>query len=43
MKRRRLVEVCLALALVFGVAAVLVGQGHQPLQLSGRLLAASTQ
>ena len=42
-KRRRIVEVRLALAIVVGLTLVLVGQGHQPLLLSGRLLAAAAQ
>ncbi len=42
-KRRRLLEVCLALVLVLGLASILIGEGHQPVQLSGRLLAADAR
>ncbi|WP_171034229.1 hypothetical protein [Lichenicoccus roseus] len=40
-KRRRLVEVCLALAIVLGLAAITVGEGQKPLLLSGRLLSST--
>ncbi len=42
-RRRRLVELCLALVVLFGVSAALLGQGHHPLVLSGGLLASDAR
>lgn len=40
-RRRRRLELFLAIAMVFGVSAVLLGEGHHPLRLSGGLLSSS--
>jgi len=38
-RRRRWIELCLALLMTVGVSAVLLGEGHHPVRLSGGLLA----
>jgi hypothetical protein len=41
-KRRRLIEACLAVMVLGGVSAALLGQGHHPAVLSGGLLGRDT-